>query len=96
MYHCAQSSGRHHRPSKSAAKGKERDKGSMDVFECAGWLHITLSDLSDIASVRLEHKDDHVHYCLVGIPSDVEDFVHAHSDLTLTQVRISSSPGDGL
>jgi hypothetical protein len=63
MYHCAQNGLRQHAAAKTAQKGKGRDKGSMDAFQCKGWLHITLSDLSDVAYMKLDHIDDHVPYC---------------------------------
>ena len=76
MYNCAQNSDRQHAPVKSSNIGiKHRDKESMDSFDCSGWIHITLSDLSDTAFIKLTHCEDHVPYCPIDIPEDIEKYV---------------------
>ena len=53
MYHCAQIDDCQHAPSKSQKPGvKHCNKESMQTFDCSGWLHITISDLSDIVSIN--------------------------------------------
>jgi hypothetical protein len=87
MYHCAQNTLRQHAPSKNLKENaKHRNKDSMDTFECQGWLHITLSDLSDIALIKLHHHEDHIPYCPIDIPLEVEEYVKENSQLTSTQV----------
>ncbi|KAJ6568813.1 hypothetical protein B0H19DRAFT_880154, partial [Mycena capillaripes] len=58
-YHCAQISSRQHAPKKSRREGaKPRDKIAMDSFPCKGWLHITVNDSNDVASVSITHDKD--------------------------------------
>ncbi|KII86095.1 hypothetical protein PLICRDRAFT_115218, partial [Plicaturopsis crispa FD-325 SS-3] len=75
MYHCAQNSERQQGPRKVPDTGKRRDKEAMHVFDCKGWLHITLDDVSDIVFVKLDHQEAHVPYWPIDIPSDVEQFL---------------------
>ena len=87
MYNCAQNSDRQHAPLKSSNAGiKHRDKESMETFDCSGWIHITLSDLTDVAFIKLTHCEDHVPYCPIDIPEDIEKYVRDNLKLTPTQV----------
>jgi hypothetical protein len=87
MYHCAQVSARQHKPKKGQREGAaERDKDQMDTFECAGWLHITLSEIDNTALVRLKHKDEHIPYWCIDVPPDVQNFIRANSKLSPTKV----------
>lgn len=87
MYNCAQNSDRQHASLKSSKVGiKHRDKESMDTFDCSGWIHITLSDHSDDAFIKLTHCEDHVPYCPIDIPEDIEKYVRDNLKLTPTQV----------
>jgi hypothetical protein len=87
MYHCAQIDDRHHAPSKSQKPGiKHRDKESMETFDCSGWLHVTLSDMSDLAFIRLEHHTGHVPYCPIDILDDVRTYVCENIKLMPAQV----------
>ena len=87
MYSCAQNLDRQHAPVKSSNIGiKHRDKESMDSFDCSGWIHITLSDLSYTTFIKLTHCEDHVPYCPIDIPEDIEKYVRDNLKLTPTQV----------
>ncbi|KAI0826923.1 hypothetical protein BC628DRAFT_1495368 [Trametes gibbosa] len=60
-YSCAQSESREHKP--KVQKGdKGRDSDRMDRFPCDGWLHLTVSDKSDIIGVVLKHSEEHMGY----------------------------------
>ncbi|KAJ7721232.1 hypothetical protein B0H14DRAFT_587392 [Mycena olivaceomarginata] len=86
-YHCAQISSRQHRPKKYKREGtKTRDKISMDAFPCKGWLHITVNDGEDVASVSLSHADDHVPYYSIDVPAEVVDYVHGNHKLPLGEL----------
>jgi len=87
MYHCAQVNSRQQKSKKSEQENaKPQDKDSMDVFDCSGWLHITVTTGEPVALVKLKHEDDHVPYWCIDVPQDVKDFVHANPDLNPTQV----------
>jgi hypothetical protein len=86
MYNCAQNTDRQHAPLKSCQEGvKNRDKESMETFDCSGWIHITLSDLSDVAFIKLTHCQDHIPYCPIDIPEAIEKYVQDNLKLTPTQ-----------
>ena len=64
IYNCAQNTDQQHAPSKSHQEGvKNHDKELMETFDCSGWIHMTLSDLSDVVFIKLMHCEDHVPYC---------------------------------
>jgi hypothetical protein len=93
MYHCAQSKEHQNDPKKSQNHGaKHRDKLSMDAFECHGWLHITIMDLENIAFVKISHRDDHVPYWSIDVPTDVVEFVRDNPKLTPGQVCYYFAP----
>src|ERR1700735_570867 len=87
MYICAQSK-LHHNKSREGLheEAKPHDKESMDMFECAGWLHITIDEVEAIALVKLQHEDDHIPYWCIDVPDDVCEYVAKNSDFTPTQV----------
>lgn len=66
---------------------KQRDKDRMSTFHCKGWLHITISDDSEIALVKIDHCDDHVPYFPIDIPPDIEQMVRDNKHLSPTQVN---------
>jgi hypothetical protein len=68
---------------------KHRDKESMQTFDCSGWLHITISDLSDIASIKLDHHEAHIPYCPIEIPEDVVTYIHDNLKLMPAQVCLN-------
>lgn len=91
MYHCAQVNSRQHKSRRSEHENvKSRDKDSMDVFDCSGWLHITVTTGEPVALVKMKHEDDHVPYWCIDVPQDVKDFIHANPDLNPSQVGLSS------
>lgn len=58
----------------------------MDTFECDGWLHITVTEGSDIAVVKLKHQDDHVPYWTIDVPVDIQNIVHDNPSMKPAQV----------
>jgi len=86
MYHCAQVDTCQHKSKKSEWEGvKSCDKDSMDVFDCSGWLHITITTGENVGLVKLKHEDDHVPYWCIDVPVDVKAFVLANPNLNPTQ-----------
>jgi hypothetical protein len=59
----------------------------MDTFTCHGWLHITLSELDNVAYVKIDHRDDHIPYVPIDIPDDVKELINNNPKWTPTQVR---------
>jgi hypothetical protein len=86
MYHCAQSTERQHAPSKKAPPPKKRDKIQMDAFNCHGWLHISLSEVDNVANVKIDHRDDHIPYVPIDILEDVKELIISNPKWTPTQV----------
>lgn len=86
-YHCAQSKLRQEKSKKGQREGaKPRDKESMDVFDCSGWLHIYLNENDTIAFVKLKHEDDHVAYWCIDVPKEVRSYVLKNCHLSPAQV----------
>ena len=88
MYNCAQNSEWQHASLKSSNVGIKHhdDKESMDTFNCSGWIHIMLSDHSDVAFIKLTHCEEHVPYCPIDIPEDIEKYVQDNLKFTPMQV----------
>jgi hypothetical protein len=86
-YHCAQHSKRQHEAKKSENHDKHQDKEAMSSFRCEGWLSISLSDSDNVAIVKINHRDAHVPYWSIDIPSDVKDFIYENPELMPKQVR---------
>ena len=86
-YHCSQNKHRQHNPKKNEEVAKHRDKLSMATFECDGWLHITVRDKEVEVEVKVQHKDDHIPYCVISLPEDVKSMIVARRRETVTQVR---------
>lgn len=59
----------------------------MYSFNCHGWLAIGITDLSTVARIKIEHFEDHIHYCTIDVPEDVKELVRASLDKTPSQVR---------
>ena len=90
MYHWVQIVTHQHKPKKGKKEGViQRDKEQMDTFKCGGWLHITITDESNIVLVKLKHQNDHVKYWSIEVPSDVQDHICNNSDLSPTQACTS-------
>ncbi|KAJ7743261.1 hypothetical protein DFH07DRAFT_749976, partial [Mycena maculata] len=87
-YHCAQNADRQHKPKKHDDADKQRTYTSrqMECFDCDGWLHITVSEESTEALVRLKHEEDHIPYCSIDVPLTIKEFVAANPNLTTSQV----------
>ncbi|EJD33290.1 hypothetical protein AURDEDRAFT_77094, partial [Auricularia subglabra TFB-10046 SS5] len=90
-YTCSQNSKRQAKPQKHADPTKQRDKISLDTFDCRGWLHITVSDTIGTVLVKLTHCEDHVHYECIDIPQDVRQLVENCGDQTVSQVSLPNS-----
>jgi hypothetical protein len=90
IYSCSQDKDRQKKPQKVQREGaKQRDKESMDTFDCHGHLQIVLSPYDTLALVKLIHRDDHIPYWNIDVPKDVRDFIHANPNLTPQQVRLN-------
>ncbi|EJD51373.1 hypothetical protein AURDEDRAFT_159775 [Auricularia subglabra TFB-10046 SS5] len=74
------------KPQKHADPVKQRDKISLDIFECNGWLHITVSDGAGTVLVKLSHQEDHIHYKSIDIPEDVLNLIENCGDQTVSQL----------
>ncbi|KAF8584153.1 hypothetical protein K439DRAFT_1346793 [Ramaria rubella] len=59
-YYCAQNKEQQQHPRRCDDPTKQRDKVSMVMFDCNGWLHITVEDGNRHAHVKVQHKDNHV------------------------------------
>ncbi|KAI0824578.1 hypothetical protein BC628DRAFT_1420036 [Trametes gibbosa] len=77
-YSCAQSESREHKP-KVQKGGKGRDSDQMDRFPCDGWLHLMVSDKSDIIGVVLKHSEEHVGYLDVHLPEKWKQYIQEHA-----------------
>jgi hypothetical protein len=60
----------------------------MDTFECHGWLHITIGDASDVALIKYNHEEDHILYCNVEVPPDIQAYIGENKNMTPTQVDV--------
>ena len=58
----------------------------MDVFKCHGWLHVALSDLNNIAYIKIDHEDSHIPYISIDILEDVKELIVNNPKWTLMQV----------
>lgn len=86
-YHCAQNKKRQHKIKKKAEETHQRDKVQMDTFTCRGWLFITLVDGDLVAWIKYRHEDDHVPYWKTDVPTEIQQYVKDHLEMTPTQVR---------
>lgn len=59
----------------------------MVVFECNGWLHVTVRDGVAEVDITVQHKDDHVPYCIIALPQDVKELITKRHWEPVTQVR---------
>ncbi|KAF5343057.1 hypothetical protein D9758_011133 [Tetrapyrgos nigripes] len=73
-YSCAQTASRQSKPAKHTDVCN-RDKGSMDTFDCQGWLHITVFEDSEQAFIKFKHHKDHCDYPKTTVPDDIQHFV---------------------
>lgn len=91
MYNCAQYDKRQRKSQKVDETKKQRDKEKMSTFACRGWLHITITDQSNVALVKIDHHNDHIPYFPIDIPPEVKQYVHDNTNMTPTQVHRSKS-----
>ncbi|KAI9057367.1 hypothetical protein FKP32DRAFT_1689206 [Trametes sanguinea] len=77
-YSCAQSEDRE--PNAKAPKGERgRDTLRMDRFPCSGWLHLSISDASEISVISLKHKVEHVAYLNIDLPDRWKAYIREHA-----------------
>ena len=88
MFHCAQANTCQHKPKKCFPEdsNKARDKDRMYTFKCSGWLHITITDDTDIAYVKYKHEDQHIPYWDIEVAEEIKTFVRENIQMTPTQV----------
>lgn len=77
-YSCAQSEGREHK-AKVPKGDKAWDSDRMDRFPCDGWLHLTVSNESDVIGVVLKHCEEHVGYLDVHLPEIWKQYIQNHA-----------------
>ena len=58
----------------------------MYTFKCSGWLHITITDDTDIAYVKYKHEDQHIPYWDIEVAEEIKTFVRENIQMTPTQV----------
>lgn len=88
MYHCAQYAKRQKASRKVVDSSKHRDKEAMDTFECDGWLSVSVSENSDMVTVKIRHLCAHIAYCPIDLPADVIKLVEDCGDKTVSQVSL--------
>ena len=86
-YYCAQNKHRQAESNKCDNPAKQHDRLSMVVFECNGWLHVTVRDGVAEVDITVQHKDDHVPYCIIALPQDVKELITKRHWEPVTQVR---------
>ncbi|OSC99965.1 hypothetical protein PYCCODRAFT_1342865, partial [Trametes coccinea BRFM310] len=62
----------------------------MERFPCSGWLHLTVSDVSEIAIISVKHKCDHVAYLNIDLPNHWKAYIEEHAR-TQTPGQVSPS-----
>lgn len=62
----------------------------MDVFDCDGWLYITINT-SFKAVIKLGHAEDLLNYCSISVSDDIKQLVKDNTHLTVTQVLTLAS-----
>ena len=68
-YYCSQSRLHQNSSKKCQHNGaKPHDKESITMFDCAGWLHITVNEKDSTALIKLKHEDDHIPYWCIDVP----------------------------
>ncbi|KAL0562974.1 hypothetical protein V5O48_019104, partial [Marasmius crinis-equi] len=86
IYHCCQNASRQHKPEKVPNPDDTRDKIQMDSFACRGWLHVTVFEGSNEAYIKLNHKDEHVSYWCIDVPTPVKEFVRQNASMRPSQL----------
>jgi hypothetical protein len=77
----------HQRPSpKISDPKKQRDKDSMETFDCHGWIRVIVDNRLEDALVKISHLEDHIPYCVIDIPDDVKKVVSGSVNKTVSQV----------
>ena len=77
-YSCAQSKEREQKA--KVSKGtKPRDSRRMPRFECRGWLHITVSAMSNVMEILLRHEEDHIAYLEQDLPEQWKAYIEEHA-----------------
>ena len=78
-YNCAQDNKIKKKSIKVDDAAKRCDRPSMPTFSCESLLKIQLQVISGIltAKVTIQHKDDHIPYCDVLIPGEVQEIIDA-------------------
>ena len=66
IYHCAQNATHQQKPKKREDPKKRHKQDSKVAFKCDGWLHLTLSDLSDLLSFFSRVSKNVKNTCVCG------------------------------
>ena len=86
MYHCTQNSKQQHKSKKVEDPEKQCNKDCINTFKYKGWLYITITDLSDMAFVKIDHHNNQIPYFPIDILQDVENFITDNVKMTPIQV----------
>ena len=78
VFSCAQSMAREHK-AKVPKGGKPRDARRMERFDCSGWLYIAVQAASDVMSIKISHKVDHLPYADISIPDRWKQYIEEHA-----------------
>lgn len=90
VYHCCQNKTRQRSSRKSKDMSTQhRDKIMMDSFDCDGWVHISIWDLTDIARIKIRHSNAHVPYYSINIPQHITEYVSNNCELSMSKVSDS-------
>lgn len=84
-FSCAQNKDRQRGSQKADDVEKHRGRIPMFVFDCKGWLYIGIYGDKQEAEISLQHKDDHVPYCVVSLPADVIKLIANGQSKTISQ-----------
>ena len=89
-YYCAQSA-THHTQQHDVTKVtksdvKQRDCGKMDIFNCNGWVFVTVFNDFSKAYIQFKHSEAHTRYCSIKVPDHIKQLVQDKKDLSPTQV----------
>ncbi|KAG9045114.1 hypothetical protein FS837_007016 [Tulasnella sp. UAMH 9824] len=88
IYTCAQWSARQNNPQKVDDVSKQRDKQQMPSFECRGRVTMLVNNTTaqQYVDITVSHHEDHVPYCVISLPPDVQKLIEDSPDKDPTQI----------
>ncbi|KDQ06610.1 hypothetical protein BOTBODRAFT_78585, partial [Botryobasidium botryosum FD-172 SS1] len=86
-YTCAQDCRRQKKFKNVEDRKKQRDRRKMATFSCQGGLTIGVSEEAlHFADIAVVHQENHIPYCRISLPEDVQELVENSLDKTPSQV----------